>query len=95
MSQRSDKALPLIPQPSILVSPPVDAEYEDEADPVAFPVGVPSRSATLNTTRREYALLELLRSERTYASDLVLLRDYQIPLASGASFHLCRAYRLR
>ena len=47
-----------------------------------------------NTTKREYALLELLRSERTFASDLVLLRDYQIPLASGASLRLRMAYKV-
>ena len=42
-------------------------------------------TAVLDTTKRDYALLELLDSERTYASDLILIRDYQIPLASGVS----------
>ena len=50
-----------------------------------------SRPVTPNTTRREYALLELLRSERTYVSDLTLLRDYQIPLALGESFPVYQA----
>ncbi|PIL33950.1 hypothetical protein GSI_03658 [Ganoderma sinense ZZ0214-1] len=42
-----------------------------------------STTTTTTTTKREYALLELLASERTYASDLTLICDYQIPLASG------------
>ncbi|KAM5543285.1 hypothetical protein V8D89_003159 [Ganoderma adspersum] len=77
-----DKPLPLIPQLLMLVlsSAGVGSGEDDMALPFT---GVPSRSVTPNTTRRDYALLELLRSERTYVSDLVLLRDYQIPLASG------------
>ena len=42
-------------------------------------------TAASGTTKRDYALLELLDSERTYASDLILMREYQIPLASGVS----------
>ena len=36
-------------------------------------------------TKRQYALHELLSSERAYASDLALIRDIHIPLALGES----------
>ena len=41
--------------------------------------------APSDITKRDYTLLKLQDSERTYASDLILIRDRQIPLASGAS----------
>ena len=47
--------------------------------------GLACMIASSDTTKRDYALLELLDSERTYASDLILIRNYQIPLASGVS----------
>lgn len=34
-------------------------------------------------SKRDHALLELLSSERAYASDLALIRDIHIPLALG------------
>ena len=34
-------------------------------------------------SQREHALLELLSSERAYASDLAFIRDVHIPLALG------------
>ena len=34
-------------------------------------------------SKRNHALLELLSSERAYASDLALIRDIHIPLALG------------
>lgn len=37
-------------------------------------------------SKRTHALLELLNSERAYASDLALIRDVHIPLALGESF---------
>ena len=85
------KSLPLVLQPPI--SPPsTGAEPKDEAEVTVRPfAGMLSRPVTPNTTRREYALLELLRSERTYVSDLTLLRDYQIPLALGESFPVYQA----
>jgi len=36
-------------------------------------------------TKRQYALHELLSSERAYASDLALIRDIHLPLALGES----------
>lgn len=38
---------------------------------------------TTTTSKRQHALLELLSSERAYASDLALIRDVHIPLALG------------
>ncbi|KAI1791354.1 Dbl-like domain-containing protein [Ganoderma leucocontextum] len=76
----------LAPYPSmstLSLSTGAESEYEHGVRLSPVPVEFSSESVTSNTTKREYALLELLRSERTYASDLVLLRDYQIPLASG------------
>lgn len=80
-----NKPLPTIPRLSTLLSPV--AEWEDENDVgFLFSPNSPDRlsmTAISDTTKRDYALLELLDSERTYASDLILIRDYQIPLASG------------
>lgn len=90
-----DKPLPVIPLSSILsLHLSTSSEFEE-----LFRVTTPlftafSKSGTFDAIKRKYALLELLRSERTYASDLVLLRNYQIPLASGASICLSRNYRL-
>ncbi|KAI1786328.1 hypothetical protein LXA43DRAFT_1034219 [Ganoderma leucocontextum] len=82
-STTPDKPLPLTPQPSL--STP-SAEPEDEDDVTLLPDADPSDSmctSTPNMTKREYALLELLASERTYSNDLIFLRDLHIPLASG------------
>ncbi|KAI1785939.1 hypothetical protein LXA43DRAFT_99031 [Ganoderma leucocontextum] len=88
-STTPDKPLPVIPQPFkpiLSLSPGAEAEDEDEVTallPSADSSDQVCAAATSDTTKREYALLELLDSERTYASDLILIRDYQIPLASG------------
>ncbi|QRV98408.1 RhoGEF domain protein [Ceratobasidium sp. AG-Ba] len=42
-----------------------------------------SVSAPPKTAKRTHALLELLSSERAYASDLALIRDIYLPLAKG------------
>ncbi|KAG8687924.1 hypothetical protein FRC08_011708 [Ceratobasidium sp. 394] len=44
-----------------------------------------STSAPPKTAKRTHALLELLSSERAYASDLALIRDIYLPLARGAA----------
>lgn len=47
----------------------------------------PPLSSTMS--KRQHALLELLESERAYASDLALVREVHIPLALGAcSFYI-------
>ncbi len=43
----------------------------------------PDRDPQLAFSRRRHALLELLSSERAYASDLALMRHIYIPLALG------------
>jgi len=40
-------------------------------------------SSPPSMSKRKHALLELLSSERAYASDLALIRDMHIPLALG------------
>lgn len=46
-------------------------------------------------SKRTHALLELLNSERAYASDLALIRDVHIPLALGEFFSLVLCPRWR
>ncbi|KAH7921646.1 hypothetical protein BV22DRAFT_1018978 [Leucogyrophana mollusca] len=69
-----EKALPAPPD-SPLMRP--ESPRDDAAS---------STSSLLNPpviTKRTHALLELLTSERAYASDLALIRDIHIPLALG------------
>lgn len=40
-------------------------------------------STSTTTSKRQHALLELLSSERAYASDLAIIRDVHLPLALG------------
>lgn len=49
---------------------------------------VETPTATKPVSKRTHAMLELLNSERAYASDLALIRDVHIPLALGESFVL-------
>ncbi|KAH9889302.1 hypothetical protein C8Q73DRAFT_653747 [Cubamyces lactineus] len=65
----------------------IDSEVDDEATLV--PSASARSSLTVVTPKRTHALLELLSSERAYASDLALIRDIHIPLALGqpAPFH--------
>ena len=80
-----DKPLPLTPQPS--GSMPLSREPEEEDDDTLLPsVSASSRSsASPPMSKRNHALIELLTSERAYASDLALIRDIHIPLALGTS----------
>lgn len=54
-------------------------EDEDASDPQCT-------TTTPGMTKREYALRELLESERTYSKDLIFMRDLHMPLASGTCF---------
>ncbi|TFY79776.1 hypothetical protein EWM64_g4239, partial [Hericium alpestre] len=67
-----EKPLPLAPELSIGGSTLVDEPRLSAAPPAAKPI-----------SKRTHALLELLSSERAYASDLALIRDIHIPLALG------------
>lgn len=73
----SDKKLSvLLPEsPSPLSSVDIDDEGSSTSSILNAP---PARMS-----KRTHALLELLSSERAYASDLALIRDIHIPLALG------------
>ncbi|OJA17335.1 hypothetical protein AZE42_05918 [Rhizopogon vesiculosus] len=66
-----DKELPL-PPPTLPLSIPKAQAMPDHQPPT-----------TPALTKRRHALLELLTSERAYASDLALIRDVYMRLASG------------
>ncbi|KAI0090798.1 hypothetical protein BDY19DRAFT_984428 [Irpex rosettiformis] len=70
-----------VPLPDALeeVAEELEEEEQDDLESLIQPT-TPS-SATI--TKRVHALLELLSSERAYASDLALIRDIHIPLALG------------
>ncbi|KAI0819201.1 hypothetical protein BC628DRAFT_1333538 [Trametes gibbosa] len=76
-----DKPLPLTPQPSI--SGPLSFDPEEDDEETLVPSASARSSLTVVTSKRTHALLELLSSERAYASDLALIRDMHIPLALG------------
>jgi dynamin-binding protein len=61
-------------------------ESPESLSPVEDETGSSTSSLTNNiapVSKRNHALLELLSSERAYASDLALIRDIHIPLALG------------
>lgn len=71
--------------PSLPDSPSLTSNANDLSDDAS------SSSSSLAQTpptmsKRAHALLELLSSERAYASDLALIRDIHIPLALGMRF---------
>lgn len=77
LSEMSDKklsvALPESPSPLS----PVDIDDEDSSTSSILQI------SSTPMSKRTHALLELLSSERAYASDLALIRDIHIPLALG------------
>ncbi|KAM5537947.1 hypothetical protein V8D89_008423 [Ganoderma adspersum] len=83
-STTPDKPLPLTPQPS-MSTPSLPTDTEDEDDATLLPDEDPSDTlcSTTSMTKREYALRELLESERIYSNDLIFLRDLHMPLAAG------------
>ncbi|KAB5591604.1 RhoGEF domain containing protein [Ceratobasidium theobromae] len=72
--------LPITPQPE-------SASTRTTASQVSLLVDSPERAHPKGPpppkTKRTHALLELLSSERAYASDLALVRDIYLPLARG------------
>ncbi|KAF9463539.1 hypothetical protein BDZ94DRAFT_1192610 [Collybia nuda] len=68
------KPLPSRPESPISVS--LDDSHESGYQPPPPPPPPPM-------TKRQHALLELLSSERAYASDLALIREVHMPLALG------------
>ncbi|TFY58626.1 hypothetical protein EVJ58_g6306 [Rhodofomes roseus] len=90
-SQTPDKPLPITPDPSTS-----SATFADDHDHVHEIALEPNDSLfasdsgsssllkpSIAVSKRVRALEELLSSERAYASDLALIRDIHIPLASG------------
>ncbi|KZV88381.1 hypothetical protein EXIGLDRAFT_722762 [Exidia glandulosa HHB12029] len=63
-----------------LVESPVS---EKAASEKSLPATPSSPVSATKTSKREHALLELLNTERSYASDLAIIRDVHIPLALG------------
>lgn len=51
--------------------------------PTRFSSTINNAGFSPTVSKRNNALLELLSSERLYASDLALIRDIHIPLALG------------
>lgn len=93
-----DKPLPITPSTS--TSSPTSTE-DHSHDSASNPMDSPPPSATLppkllssGLTKRTHALLELIESERTYASDLALIRDIHLPVALGMCHIYCSSHPL-
>lgn len=78
-----DKPLPLPPS----TPEPLPEELEEQEDEPEDYSPTPSLlpQASPPASKRIHALMELLSTERAYASDLALIRDIHIPLALGVS----------
>lgn len=92
-----DKPLPITPS-STSSSPTLTDGNSPDSD---SPRDTPPPSATFKPkvlssglTKRTHALLELIESERAYASDLALIRDIHLPVALGMR-HLFVAHTWR
>ena len=84
-----DKPLPITPS-STSSSPTLTDEHSPDSASPRDPIDSPPRSAThqpkvlsSGLTKRTHALLELIESERAYASDLALIRNVHLPVALG------------
>ena len=84
-----DKPLPITPS-STSSSPTLTDGHSPDSDSPRDPIDSPPPSATSQPkvlssgrTKRTHALLELIESERAYASDLALIRDIHLPVALG------------
>lgn len=76
----SEKALP--DSPTMVPLSPVDIDDGDSSTGSSSILNNPAPSPP-TMSKRNHALLELLSSERAYASDLALIRDIHIPVALG------------
>ena len=68
--------------PIIVPLSPVDIDDGDSSTG-SSPISNSAMSPLPAVSKRNHVLLELLSSERAYASDLAFLRDIHIPLALG------------
>ncbi|KAH9980663.1 hypothetical protein BJV74DRAFT_797991 [Russula compacta] len=83
-----DKPLPTTP---LSPSPPNsinDSTLDSPSvrDPIDYPppsATLPPKAPSTGLSKRTHALLELIESERAYASDLALIRDIHLPVALG------------
>jgi hypothetical protein len=87
-----DKPLPITPSSTSSSPTSTDENSPDSASP-RDPIDSPPPSATYQPkvlssglTKRTHALLELIESERAYASDLALIRDIHLPVALGMCY---------
>ncbi|KAH8980751.1 hypothetical protein EDB86DRAFT_3236681 [Lactarius hatsudake] len=85
-----DKPLPITPSSSSSSPTLTDVGHSPDSASPGTLIDTPPPSATfppkvLSTglTKRTHALLELIESERAYASDLALIRDIHLPVALG------------
>src|SRR5712671_867683 len=83
-----DKPLPITPlsaaSPSSLDGSTLDSpSRRDLIDSPPPSATLPPRGPTTALSKRTHALLELIDSERAYASDLALLRNVHLPVALG------------
>ncbi|KAH9039884.1 hypothetical protein EDB85DRAFT_1859276 [Lactarius pseudohatsudake] len=85
-----DKPLPITPSSSFSSPTLTDVGHSPDSASPGNLIDTPPPSATfppkvLSTglTKRTHALLELIESERAYASDLALIRDIHLPVALG------------
>ncbi|EPQ55477.1 hypothetical protein GLOTRDRAFT_138986 [Gloeophyllum trabeum ATCC 11539] len=80
---------PLPPEPlSPLSLSPIDTLESTSTDSSSLLPPTITAQTTASVSKRTHALLELLSSERAYASDLALIRAVHIPLALGQSAEL-------
>jgi dynamin-binding protein len=88
-----DKPLPITPLSTSSPTLVDDTPFESPRlrDPLASPSSsatIPCKALTNGTSKRSHALIELIESERAYASDLALIRDIHLPVALG----MCHFY---
>jgi dynamin-binding protein len=86
-----DKPLPITPSPA--TSSPTSTDDDSTPDNISVrdlrdspppSASHPPKILSSGLTKRTHALLELIESERAYASDLALIRQVHLPVALGA-----------
>jgi len=86
-----DKPLPITPlstsSPTSIDDSALDSpRLRDPLDSPPSSATVPCKVAANGTSKRTHALIELIESERAYASDLALIRDIHLPVALGMCY---------
>jgi len=83
-----DKPLPITPlspsSPNSMDDSTLDSpSLRDPTDSPPPSATLPAKNISTGLSKRTHALLELIESERAYASDLALIRDVHLPVALG------------